>query len=147
MSLISSTVPRQWKSACILPLQKIPQPNTCSDFRPISITPVLSRMMERIIVQKFIYPSLLSPPPDLYFNDQFAFRPTGSTTVALLSLMQTITSLLNTNSYVFVYALDFSKAFDTVRHCTLMEKLAMLTLPSNIYNWVLDFFKWPHSLH
>jgi len=71
----------------ILPIPKIPAPLTTSDYRPISITPILSQMLERIVVTYFI-PSLQSAPPDLSFLDQFAFQPTASTTVAL---------------YIFVY--------------------------------------------
>jgi hypothetical protein len=48
--------------------------------------------------------------------------------------------MLQTNSFVRVIALDFSKAFDTVKHNTLFEKLASLPLPDQIYNWLLDFF-------
>jgi len=44
-------------------------------------------------------------------------------------------------------ALDFSKAFDTVRNATLLEKMAMLDVPDNVYNWFVDYFCWPLSLH
>jgi len=37
-------------------------------------------------------------------------------------------------------SLDFSKAFDTVRHTTLLDKLALLPLPDFVYNWLVDFF-------
>ena len=47
--------------------------------------------------------------------------------------------MLNTNPYVSVIALDFSKAFDTVRHVTLMEKIATLSLPDYVYNWLVNF--------
>jgi hypothetical protein len=50
LSLSSSVVPKQWKAASISPIPKIPKPLTDADFRPISITPVLSRVMERIVV-------------------------------------------------------------------------------------------------
>jgi hypothetical protein len=96
--------------------------------------------MERTVVHRFLYPSLLSPPPTLSFSDQFAFRPTGSTTAALISILSTITSMLLTNQYVIVIAFDFIKAFDTVRHSTLLEKMAQLDLPDNVYNWMADFF-------
>jgi Reverse transcriptase (RNA-dependent DNA polymerase) len=140
LSLSSSIIPTQWKRAYILPLAKVPQPTAPSDYRPISITPVLSRMLERFVVRQFIYPSLPSPPPGLHFADQFAFRPTGSTTAAVITILQRITALLESNPYVIVYALDFSKAFDTVRHCTLMEKMSKLQLPDCIYNWLIEFF-------
>ena len=58
------------------------------------------------------------------FQDQFAFRPTGSTTAALIYLLHTITELLQTQDRVHVIALDFSKAFDSVRHYSLISKLA-----------------------
>ena len=90
LSLSTSTVPRQWKIASILPVPKVTSPVTPSDFRPISITPVLSRMMERIVVKDFIYPSLHSPPQGLDFSDQFAFQPTASTTAALIHLLHTV---------------------------------------------------------
>ena len=50
LSLASSVVPRQWKSASILPIPKISTPLEPADYRPISITPVLSRVLERIVV-------------------------------------------------------------------------------------------------
>jgi len=120
---------------------KLSVPLSPSDYRPISITPVLSRVLERIVVTDFIYPSLRFPPPFLSFADQFAFQPTGSTTAALIHLLHTVTNLLDTNPYVIVYALDFSKAFDSVRHSALLAKYAMLQIPDNIYNWVESFFK------
>lgn len=111
-----------------------------ADFRPISITPVLTRIMERTVVQHFIYPALFSPPPHLSFTDQFSFRPTGSTNAAIISLLHSITSMLLSNPYVTVIALDFSKAFDTVRHSTLLEKMAQLNISDDAYNWIVDFF-------
>ena len=116
LSLSTSAVPKQWKAASITPVPKISKPLTPVDYRPISITPVLSRVMERIIVRDHIYPSLQRPPPGLIFDDQFAYRPTGFTSAALIKLIHEISTMQETNPYVIVYAIDFSKAFDTVRH-------------------------------
>jgi len=111
-----------------------------SDYRPISITPVLNRILERIIVRSFLYPAIVSPPVSLDFADQYAFWPTGSTTAALIAMLHSITQLLPSNPYVVVLALDFSKAFDTVRHATLLQKVAQLDLPDPVYNWLANFF-------
>jgi hypothetical protein len=92
------------------------------------------------VTREYIYSSLKQAPPPLDFSDQYAFQPTGSTTAALISLLHTITSMLETNQFVIVYAIDFSKAFDSVRHSTLMEKFALLSLPDNVYNWIRSFF-------
>jgi hypothetical protein len=96
--------------------------------------------MERAVVRSFLYPAFLKPPHNLSFSDQYAFRPTGSTTAAIVSLLQTVTSLLQSNPYVVVISLDFSKAFDTVRHATLLNKMAELDLPVSVYNWLVSFF-------
>jgi len=72
--------------------------------------------------------------------DQYAFRPTGSTTTALVFFLQTITNLLAEQPYVVVLALDFSKAIDTVRHSTLLQKLASLDIADTVYNWLVDYF-------
>jgi len=139
LSISTGTVPRQWKQAIIRPVPKTPAPTKHADFRPISVTPVLTRLMERTVVTRFLYPAFLAPPTTLSFQDQFGFRPTGSTTAALVYTLHTITSLLNSNPFVIVIALDFSKAFDTVRHSSLLHKLAQLDIPGNVYNWLLDF--------
>ena len=141
LSLSTYVVPKQWKAAYILPVPKIAVPQSPADYRPISITPILSRITERIVVRDFIYPSLQFPPPDLSFCDQFAFQPSASTTAALIHLLQTITNLLQTNPYVVVYALDFSKAFDSVRHSAVLNKFSLLSIPDHVYNWIEAFFR------
>ena len=65
---------------------------------------------------------LESEPAYDLFADQYAFRPNGSTTVALIAILTDITAMLENNRYVHIIALDFSKAFDTVRHSTLITK-------------------------
>jgi len=139
-SLMAGFVPEQWKAAIITPIPKVTQPSKPSDYRPISVTSVMSRLLEKCVVRRYIYPALSSPPPQLSFDDQFAFRPTGSTTAALVAIMHNVRSMLSANDYVHVIAFDFSKAFDTVRHETMLSKMASLGMPDNIYNWLRDFF-------
>jgi hypothetical protein len=105
LSLATSTVPMQWKVGSIPPIPKITKPLTPADYRPITITPILSRILERSVVTEYIYPSLQDPPPNLTFSDQFSFQPSTSTTAAIIHLMHTITNLLNFNHCVIVYDL------------------------------------------
>jgi len=60
--------------------------------------------------------------------------------VALVALLHTVCDLLVTSNFVNVIALDFSKAFDFVRHSTVIEKMAQLDMPDQVYNWIRDFF-------
>ena len=138
LSLTTSIVPTQWKTSAITPVPKIKQPTQCSDFRPISVTPILSRLLEKFVVRNYIYPILTHPATHHLFLDQFAFRPTGSTTSAIVHLTHRLSDLLQEHPFVHVIALDFSKAFDTVRHNTLPIKLAQFPLPDFAYKWVAD---------
>ena len=79
------------------------------------------------MVRTFLYSSFLDPRPTLVLSDQFAFRPTGSTSAAIVSL-HTVINLLRFEPFVVVISLDFSKAFDTVQHSKLLYKLAELDL-------------------
>ena len=126
LSLTSASIPLQWKEAYIVPISKLPAPTAPADYRPISITSVLSCTIEKIVVRDYIYPALFCMPPSLSVEYQFAFRPTGSTSAAIIYILDKVTHLLQTNQYVRIIALDFSKALDTVRHQTLMDKIARL---------------------
>jgi len=66
----------------------------------ISVTPVLSRVMERFIVRSDLYPVLVNPDFSHLFSDQFAFRPSGSTTAALIYRFHQLTHLLQKYEYV-----------------------------------------------
>ena len=74
------------------------------------------------------------PPPQ-------ANARSATATAALIYLHHTLTRMLETESYVRVIALDFSKAFDTVRHVQLVNKLSILNIPSKINGWIANFLK------
>ena len=141
LSLRYATTPTQWKQALISPIPKVSQPSVCSDFRPISLTPIPSRILEKFIVRSCIYPALTNPICAHLFTDQFAYLPSGSTEAALISIFHHVTTLLASNNYVRLIALDFSKAFDTVRHSGILEKLSQLPIHDYLYNWFVNFFK------
>jgi hypothetical protein len=134
-SLSTGILPVQWLSAVVTPVPKNTNPLSLSDFRPISVTPILSRVVEKLIVNRWLRPAI--NPLDI--ADQFGFRPTGSTTCALVYFMHHVTKMLETNSYVRCLLIDFSKAFDIVDHVTLLEKLHKLHLPDYCLNWIISF--------
>ena len=102
LAFLNSVIPTQWKTSIISPRPKIPQPKTCTDYWPISITPILSRLLDKQIARMFLYPILSLPNIFCFFQDQFAFWPTGSTTTSLMFLIHSITSLLQHNQHVHV---------------------------------------------
>ena len=94
--------------------------------------------MERFIVRSDLYHVLVHPDFSHLFSDQFAFRPSGSTNAALIYLFHQLTHL-HKYEYVHLIALDFSKAFDSVKYSTLAEKIAELLIKDNVYNWIVNF--------
>ena len=91
-------------------------------------------------MQASLYPIFRNSDLSPLFTDQFAFRPTGSTDSAIIAIMHHITNLLSTSLYVRLIALDFSKAFDTVRHSTILAKLTQLQVSDEYYNWFVNYF-------
>ena len=69
LSFSSGVVPQQWRCAIVTPVPKVPKPSDISDFRPISASPLLSRLAECILVRKWLLPSI---PADM-LPDQFGF--------------------------------------------------------------------------
>ena len=107
--------------------------------RPISVVSVLSRLTERIVIRTFFTPSLNTLP---CLSNQFAYRPTSSTTAALIALLDKITFLLRTNPFVIILSFDYSKGFDTLSHASVARGLSMLNIPDSIHNWSLDFLNY-----
>ena len=95
----------------------------------------MSRVTERLIVRKY----LLAALPSDQILDQFAYKPTGSTTSALIAITHHISRLLESSSYVRCLLIDYSKAFDTINHPILFQKLCQLTIPSNVLLWIINF--------
>ena len=135
-SISFSFILKQWKSSIITPVPKSSQPKVCADFRPISI---LCRLLEKLIFTKLLYPNLTHIDHSSLFRDQFAFRPTGSTTAALINLFHTITLLLKNYEYVHLIGLDLSTAFVSVRYSTLIQKLSQFPIPSCVHNWMIEY--------
>ena len=115
----------------IIPIPKTAFPEALADYRPLSIQPILSRRVEKEFVRSFLYPAFLKAPVSVALYDQFAFRPTGTTTAALITMLHHISYILRDNAHVTIISIDFSKAFNTVRHSTLMDKTAQMNVPDN----------------
>ena len=135
LSFSTGNLPAQWLTSIVTPVPKVPQPKTIDDFRPISITPIICRLAEKLVVRRWLRPAI--KPFDI--SDQFAFRPTGSTTTALTFCFHHVTRLLETNQFVRCFMIDFRKAFDTVNHFVLINKLKGLNLPHFAINWIIHF--------
>ncbi|NRB81915.1 MAG: hypothetical protein HRU38_25205, partial [Saccharospirillaceae bacterium] len=118
--MYSGVFPDPLKIARVIPLYKSGDRNDITNYRPISLLPVISKIFEKLIHSRLI--SFLDKHNVIY-NKQFGFRRCHSTVHALNTAITQIIQGLNNNEVVFGLFLDFSKAFDTVKHNILLDKL------------------------
>jgi len=93
-SFAMGSIPSSWRKALVTPVPKVSKPTSISEYRPVSVTPHISRIAEQIMVRRWLQPAL----PFYTILDQYAFKPTGSTTAALVHLTHKITNLLEDNN-------------------------------------------------
>ena len=134
-SVQTRTFPSCWKLADVTPVPKCKRPSI-SDFRPISKTPVASKIFER-----FVLGSVISQIVPLFGPYQHAFRQFGSTESALITSHDRITSYLDESDTraVRVSCLDLTKAFDKLNHNALLNYLTDKNVNQGFLIWLQSY--------
>jgi len=120
LSFTTGVVPQLLKRANVTPIFKGGDPTELGNYRPISVLPVFSKILEKLMFKR-LYSYLTNN--DILYQKQFGFRRGYSTEMALLSAVDTITKSLDGKNHVIAIFLDFRKAFDTVDPEILLSKL------------------------
>lgn len=119
--LTTSKFPSSWKQAIVLPLAKVNNPKTIKEFRPISILPSLSKILEFLVNKQIIsflnYHNLLTP-------FQSGFRPGHSCLSALMDVTEKARQGIDKGKCTILVLLDFTNAFGSVNFGILLNKLA-----------------------
>ncbi|KAK4825502.1 hypothetical protein QYF61_000015 [Mycteria americana] len=135
-SWLTGEVPADWRLANVTPIFKKGRKEDPGNYRPVSLTSVPGKLMEQIILSAItrhvennqgIRPS------------QHGFRKGRSCLTNLISFYDKVTRLVDEGKSVDVVYLDFSKAFDTVSHGILLEKLAAHGLDGCTLHWVKNW--------
>jgi hypothetical protein len=135
-SYMFSALPDDWKSAIVRPLFKKGDPYAVSNYRPISLTCTLCKIMETIIKNNLIDFALTN---HIISNNQHDFLPNQSTCTQMLDCNYDWRTALDNNNCVDVIFIDFKKAFDVVPHHKLINKLASLGICSLTLKWLRAF--------
>jgi Reverse transcriptase (RNA-dependent DNA polymerase) len=131
-SLSSSVFPEPWKKAFVIPLPKVSSPSSLSQFRPISILPVLSKVLESI-VHKQLYSFLANNA--LLCPFQSGFRPSHSTVSVLLNVTEDIRYAMDNTKLTAIVLLDFSSAFNCVDFDILLGTLQSVNVSAPVIGW------------
>jgi hypothetical protein len=136
LSLKHGYFPDNMKLAKVLPLFKSGDKMMFSNYRPISILPIFSKLFERVMYNKILN---FIEKQRLFYINQFGFRNNHTTALALTALLDKITESMNNNEYMVGVFLDFSKAFDTVDHSILLQKLYHYGIRGPAYQWISNY--------
>ena len=115
-----SVFPSRWKTAKVTPLHKEGDLDDVSNYRPISVLPVLSKVIERHI-DNALYNCLIDN--QLIYHRQSGFRKDHSTETALIRIIDELLFNLDDNKVGGLVLVDYCKAFDMVGHAILLDKL------------------------
>ena len=136
LSVKTSTVPSLWKSAKICPIFKSGKSELVENYRPISVLPVLSKILEKTVHQQ-LYSFLET---NSLLNDcQFGYRKRRSTKLATALFCDKIRREIENGLLVGCVYLDLSKAFDTIGHSVLLEKLILYGVCGPELAWFTDY--------
>ena len=136
LSFSSGVFPSALKIAKVIPVHKKLSRLDCSNYRPISILSNLDKVLERLMynrLYKFVEDN------NLIYPFQFGFRKKFSTSLALLSLTETIKQEIDSGKYGCGIFIDFQKAFDTVDHNILTKKLHYYGIRGIPNNWFKSY--------
>jgi len=127
-------IPKEWKRANVVPIYKKGKKTEPSNYRPISLLPIISKILERCIFNKII--KHISPKISLL---QHGFMKGRSTVTQLMTVLTNISNILDKKTQTDVIYFDLSKAFDSVPHNLLIHKLEQFGIHGRLCNWITNY--------
>ena len=133
LSLKEGVVPFEWKEANIIPLFKKGSINKSENYRPVSLTSVICKLLERLIKDHMVD---FLVKHKLLISSQHGFLKARSCLTNMLCFLEEITKCIDVGSPVNIIYLDFQKAFDKVPHQILLCKLKAHGIEDSITDWI-----------
>lgn len=131
-SMTNGIYPTIWKDAQLIPLPKKPNPKSFTEYRPISILPFLSKVLERLVHSQI---SKYLSSHDLLNPFQSGFRPGHSTVSTLVKITDDIRLSMDNRNLTILTLLDFSNAFNTVDFDILLAILRSINISPTVLDW------------
>ena len=135
---MTGVFPDLWKNATVIPLKKCGNSNSVTNLRPISLLPLPSKILEKIIHNRMIHHLEINNYLD---SNQGGFRKNNSTVNTTVKLTNDIFNSINTRLPTIATFIVMAKAFDTVNHVILIEKLIKLGFTGNLLKLLKNYLE------
>ena len=135
-SFVTSVFPQRWKTAKVTPLFKGGDPENVNNYRPISVLPVLTKVIERH-VHDSLYSYLCVN--NLIYSKQSGFRKRHSTETALIGIIDELLFNLDSDRVSGMILIDYCKTFDMVDHSILLQKLQAYGFDNKSLIWFRSY--------
>ena len=135
-SIQGEELPDDWKLQYVSPIYKKGQRSLAENYRPISLTCVLCKILESMVRSKVLSHLLTN---DVLSKRQYGFINGRSTTLQLLHFLDVCTKSIVQGNVVDTIYFDFKKAFDMVPHKRLLAKLESYGIKGKLLKWIEEF--------
>ena len=136
-ALTSGIFPKRWKNAIVSPLYKSGFEHLITNYRPISLLPTMSKVLEKVIYEQ-TYDYLICN--NLYAAEQFGFRSNHSCIDCVNRFYYDVELSRQNGNYMFALYLDTSKAFDSISKNILLSKLKHYGITNTSLNLFENYF-------
>ena len=142
LSFETKIFPERWKYALIKPIPKVNHPVKETDYRPISLLCTLSKIIEKLAALQI---NSYLGKHNLFDPNQSAYKKFFGCHTALLKITDDILDAIDDSELTLLILLDFSKAFDTINHRLLLEKLSIIGFSPDARDWVASYLSDRHQ--
>ena len=136
-SIVSEVFPDSLNDAKITPVFKTEDKKMVNNYRPISVLPVFSKVVENLMHKRLV--SFLVDKCRVIITNQYEFRENHLTYMALFTMLDQISQEIDNKKYSIGLFLDLSKAFDTINHHILLQKLVNYGIRGNALKWLSSY--------
>ena len=130
LSIRTNRFPNAWNRGTVVPLPKVNNPTKVGDLRPITLLPIPSKLIEKIVYSQMT--NFLEN--NRYMNNnQYGFRKNKSTIDAAFKFVNDLYSNDNNKLITSAVFIDYKKAFDSISHETLLQKLHRFHISNTVH--------------
>lgn len=136
-SLNRGSIPESWRKVVVTPIFKSGDKQLLSSYRPVTVSSSILRIMERIVADEILRFLIVN---DKLSSTQHGFLKARSVETAGICFYDYVTRHLDNGLCVDAVYLDYSRAFDSVPHNLLLEKLRRYGICGSLLIWLFDYF-------